>query len=683
MNSKLNFITLFFLCTLTLIAEPEIYSQLCDLNKQWQNIKPTQEMLEKRKFLSDQELITYHLQEVEKQLSQTNVDHLSPIAQHRRKEGLAVLRQYWKRGLYPKNNKFSYRIPFFIDDENTACAVGYIMQGTENETLADFIARTQNNAYVKEMTSDRIFEWAANYGFTIDELAWIQPTYGSCNRHYRPDFGYNIEIAKPTCGNSNGSIVFSNDINDRITSYQWEHGANDLKLYNLPAGIYKIKGTMIFFSYDECPFEYTVKLENENSPDLTVNRIAYETCTGLKDGVAEVIVNNADGQYNIQWFNGETTEISSNQAAGLSYVSVTDEANCTAIGQVWMYTSSELKPVVNVSHTLCGSNTGEIEIKINNEEKYTFNWAVGNALSKRTNLSPGNYSVKISDNEGCFVEKNITVYDDCDKKIICNDDYIDVYKGSESFIFQFENDSIPPNAKIDFVYRHEIENGIIYPNDYLAYAFITNEFTKLVYSPSDTTYTGTDSFKYRVCTDSGYCDTATVYLNIVDYPTVRVVNRESQDMVIFPGEGVRLYPLGAASYTVTPETNVTEFYNYFKATPTETTTYTFTGTTNDGLTDTYDVTVEVIGDTVLPGIEAINNGININADAFNNLIYINGQLQNYNISVQNVANNDIFHRPTPNNTSAINLQDLDDGLYYLIIQHKDYSNVISQTIISK
>jgi len=73
-------------------------------------------------------------------------------------------------------------ILFFIDDANTACAVGYIMQGTGNEALAEYIAETQNNAYVKQMEGENIFEWAKNYGFTADELAWIQPAYGPCWR---------------------------------------------------------------------------------------------------------------------------------------------------------------------------------------------------------------------------------------------------------------------------------------------------------------------------------------------------------------------------------------------------------------------------------------------------------------------------------------------------------------------
>jgi len=90
MNQKLNLIVLLSISALTLVAQHNIYTQLCALNKEWQSIPPTNELLEKSQFSSEQEIITYHLQQVEKHLTKKNINHLPKEIQQRRKEGLEV-----------------------------------------------------------------------------------------------------------------------------------------------------------------------------------------------------------------------------------------------------------------------------------------------------------------------------------------------------------------------------------------------------------------------------------------------------------------------------------------------------------------------------------------------------------------------------------------------------------------
>jgi len=84
MTSKTNFVLLLLLSSVSLIAQPDIYTQLCALNKEWHTIKPTDELLETRQFTSEQEIITYHLQQVEKHLTKKNTAHLTEEVQQRR-----------------------------------------------------------------------------------------------------------------------------------------------------------------------------------------------------------------------------------------------------------------------------------------------------------------------------------------------------------------------------------------------------------------------------------------------------------------------------------------------------------------------------------------------------------------------------------------------------------------------
>jgi len=607
MNAKLTVSILLMCLVSTSIAQPTIYQQLCKLNKEWHNIEPTEALLEQKVFQSEEAIITYHLQQVEQYLNQKEIIHLSQETIDCRKEGLEVLHGYWQKGLYPKNNHLSYQVPFFIDDASTACAVGYIMQGTGHEALAEYIAETQNNAYVKEMVGKNIFAWATSYGFTVDELAWIQPAYGPC-WNGQPWQGNTLH---PTCGNSDGSVEIV--VSDG-TTYEWAHGASDLQLNNLVAGIYTISGT---YNYDKCPFELNIILENEDGADLTTNVMNHQTCDGIEDGAAEVSVANANGSYDMLWSNGSITNDANNLATGNHFVTVTDQANCISIERIWISLINGFFGDEQVSGSICNSNTGSIDL-LNIQGGagtgfYNYSWSDGSTNATRTNLTSNNYDVIISDDAGCFIEKNITVYDDCDGRITCADDFQDVNNQTGAYIPILQNDIDPSPANVVQGIISQPTYGFVYESSFtLIYPDILDENTLFFYYPYDNTYTGPDSFTYTFCTDYGFCDSATVYLNVVAEPVVQAFNIEAEDLIICEGEEIQLIATGAQDYSWSPNTGLDQNTGSFVlASPTETTTYTVTGTTAEGETDSYEITIQ-IGSAVTPSISDLPAFVNLN-----------------------------------------------------------------------
>jgi len=104
MKTKATFYITFLLATFSIgtFAQSSNYQQLCNLNKEWNNIAADSELMQNRVFNSEAAIITYHLQQVETRLKAKDVSHLSEEVQQCREEGLDVLNQYWQRGLYPK-----------------------------------------------------------------------------------------------------------------------------------------------------------------------------------------------------------------------------------------------------------------------------------------------------------------------------------------------------------------------------------------------------------------------------------------------------------------------------------------------------------------------------------------------------------------------------------------------------
>lgn len=133
------------------------------------------------KTYSDRQLIQLHLQLVEAILRNRNTDGLSDAQKIARNNNLDHLKQYWQINTYPINNKTVKRNPVFIDDYNTFCAVGYLIKTSGHEPLARKIAATNNLAYLRDMRITELNQWVNNCGLTLDELAWIQPSYVAQN----------------------------------------------------------------------------------------------------------------------------------------------------------------------------------------------------------------------------------------------------------------------------------------------------------------------------------------------------------------------------------------------------------------------------------------------------------------------------------------------------------------------
>lgn len=121
--------------------------------------------------------IQIHLLHVEQVLRSRNTNRLSRESQLKRLELLTVLHEYALANKFPRNLHYSFQTPVFIDDFGTHCAVGFLMKQSGYEQLALNISTTENLAYVREITASGVAEWAQEHGFTINELAWIQPGY--------------------------------------------------------------------------------------------------------------------------------------------------------------------------------------------------------------------------------------------------------------------------------------------------------------------------------------------------------------------------------------------------------------------------------------------------------------------------------------------------------------------------
>lgn len=156
-----------------------LYEHLVEINREWLKITPDKPLLGQTAFPNDQARITTHLRLVEHYLRQRNYPEFDARQRANRLRHLAVLQHYRMAGVFPTNHYHHERRPYFRDNNDVLCAVGYLLWEDGQHELVDRINRENNYGYLFDLARQypEIKTWAIENGFTVDELAWIQPAY--------------------------------------------------------------------------------------------------------------------------------------------------------------------------------------------------------------------------------------------------------------------------------------------------------------------------------------------------------------------------------------------------------------------------------------------------------------------------------------------------------------------------
>jgi len=163
---------------------------LLAINAQWEGKANTAEGL--LSFHNDTERIAFHLSQVIKRLEAVEVKEADIKA--KRTALIRTLKVYQEEGKFPINTRHSKRTPYFIDDFGTACAVGHLMIESGRDDLALRIKEEHNFDYIADIKTVGVLDWATEYGFSLDELALIQPAYAPTNQLSTVGLGVNGPI---------------------------------------------------------------------------------------------------------------------------------------------------------------------------------------------------------------------------------------------------------------------------------------------------------------------------------------------------------------------------------------------------------------------------------------------------------------------------------------------------------
>lgn len=422
---SLVFIIYGFQCESEVINISTVQEQLEKVNKNWIGKDFNDSILKCRISLSnDVSLIQMHLSLVEQKLRNTKNCNLNTEQKLNREKCLNILHSYWEKGVFPKNTDFVDRTPYFIDKFGTACAVGQLIISTGFESVADKIRTFDNNGYVAELNCkyQEISEWADLFGFTINELEWIQPCYcstggpGTLNvTCYGASNGY--FVANP----SGGFPPYTYNGWYRWNGTSWDLlpcGGCDLIAGDYKCNVVDAVGTsQDYFATITEPF-----------PISTVETIVQASCFSCCNGSASISSSGGTAGYTYTWTpGGQTTPTINSLCPGTYNYCVADSNGCVYCDSVLVSFSTAISQFNKSNSILISPNpaTSYISLEFQIQQSEEVNIKIKNVLgvtvySERTNgligkqskdvdisiLKTGVYFVELSHEDG-FITKKI------------------------------------------------------------------------------------------------------------------------------------------------------------------------------------------------------------------------------------------------------------------------------------
>ncbi|MBF26066.1 MAG: hypothetical protein CMP49_06115, partial [Flavobacteriales bacterium] len=217
-------------------------------------------------------------------------------------------------------------------------------------------------------------------------------------------------------GDTDGNIDISVNGGTGEYIYEWSNGEVSEDIENLTFGTY----TVTVFDENGCQNSESYDI-NEPVELILETEFATEDlgCYGDNNGVIDILVSGGTGNYTYEWSNGEITQDINGLSSGTYSINVFDENFCivseeyiiTEPNEILISTDSE-----SFLDLLCfGDSDGFIDISVSGGSGgFSYEWSNGEVSEDISNLDEGEYTVTVTDSDGCsnFLEIIVSQPDD-------------------------------------------------------------------------------------------------------------------------------------------------------------------------------------------------------------------------------------------------------------------------------
>ena len=223
--------------------------------------------------------------------------------------------------------------------------------------------------------------------------------------------GLNVSVSGQTQESCNG-------FNDAFANLNVGGGAPPYSYVWTPVGGFNSFASNLFpgnysitiSDINNCVTEYQINI-TEPAP-VTVQVISTPvSCNNTSTGSLNALASGGTSPYNYRWNPGGTTSQSLNNLnAGIYSLQISDAHGCVANTSSSVEQPDPIKISVNKKNASCGQANGSIAVRVSGGVGgYSYLWSNGDTNSFSENLIAGNYSVTVSDSNGCSKTANFTL----------------------------------------------------------------------------------------------------------------------------------------------------------------------------------------------------------------------------------------------------------------------------------
>lgn len=215
-----------------------------------------------------------------------------------------------------------------------------------------------------------------------------------------------IVLPNSCFGNTVGSVTISVIGGEWPFTYEWNVQGNpaiistDKDIDNLAGGTYVVKVTDAAASTKSKSF-----VVSESESGVVVEpTITDISCNGADNGEIALDVSGGTAPYSYEWSHGPVTKDVSGLSPGNYSVDITDDLGC--VKQVINLVVTEPE-IISIVASIYGYS---ISLEVSGgTAPYSYAWDDGPETKDRLNLDPGDYSVTVTDDNGCSNQVDITI----------------------------------------------------------------------------------------------------------------------------------------------------------------------------------------------------------------------------------------------------------------------------------
>jgi len=254
----------------------------------------------------------------------------------------------------------------------------------------------------------------ATYSVTVSDANGCTVIASGTVNAFVPDcsnFDFIVEnVFSPSCfGECDGFITLNVVGGTMPYSYDWSDDLYDgfEDPINMCAGTY----TVTVSDANGCSDMQTITI-NESAPPLEWQTVTtFPSCNGDCTGTIDLSVNGGVTPYAFNWSNGATSEDLEGLCADEYAVTIVDANGCIAIQTITISEPAILSVTTSMTPVSgAGTNDGTATATpTGGTPAYTYAWSNSETTPSISNLSPGTYTVTVTDVNGCTENETIVI----------------------------------------------------------------------------------------------------------------------------------------------------------------------------------------------------------------------------------------------------------------------------------